>query len=236
MSNSFFQFKQFRIDQDRSAMKVTTDACILGASIPVPVYGKILDVGTGTGLLSLILAQRTQCDIEGVEIDEQSYKQATENCQNSPWKERLKILNEDFKKYNPPYKFDLVITNPPFYENQFRSPNPAVNVARHNDRLPFKELLDHSKELLKPGTGLLAILLPGNVAEKFTWMAKAIHLYQQLSIVIKDKPTSFFFREIAVYSFEVPKKIVEEVITIKGNDNRFTLQFQHLMRPFYLHL
>src|SRR5215831_18097201 len=140
MSNAFFQFKQFRVDQDRSAMKVTTDACILGASIPVPVYGKILDVGAGTGLLSLMMAQRTQCDIDGVEVDEESYRQAHENFQNSPWSDRLKIVHDDFKKFNPDYKYDLVITNPPFYENSYRSANPALNAAKHNDRLPFKDL------------------------------------------------------------------------------------------------
>ncbi|MEP7128610.1 MAG: methyltransferase, partial [Chitinophagales bacterium] len=137
MSNTYFQFKQFRIDQDQSAMKVATDACILGAATPAPADGAILDIGTGTGLLSLMIAQKCSGRIDAVELDEGSFHQATSNVQNSLWKDRINVIHSDVRTFHPNKKYDLIICNPPFFENHFKSPFLQKNKAKHAVQLSY---------------------------------------------------------------------------------------------------
>jgi tRNA1Val (adenine37-N6)-methyltransferase len=140
MANSFFQFKQFIIHQDRCAMKVTTDACLFGAWVAKEVGGQksevetILDIGTGTGLLSLMLAQKTNATIDSVEIDEAAAEQAQENANASLWKDRIFVMPGDAKDmaYTFCKNFDIIISNPPFYENELTSSDHQKNLAHHH--------------------------------------------------------------------------------------------------------
>ncbi|MFI5152541.1 MAG: tRNA1(Val) (adenine(37)-N6)-methyltransferase, partial [Chitinophagales bacterium] len=130
MSNSYFQFKQFRIQQDRCAMKVCTDACILGAwfAEKIPSYSTVLDIGSGTGLLMLMLAQKNKSEIDGIEVDLNTYKQLKENIDQSPWKDQLRVFPGDIRSFSFSGKYDFIISNPPFYEKDLRSDSSARNL------------------------------------------------------------------------------------------------------------
>src|SRR5271154_3865208 len=125
MPNSYFRFKQFIVRQDRSAMKVCTDSCILGAWSATRLHDakKILDIGSGTGLLPLMLAQYSHSEIDGIELDHESYKQAEENINESPWSDRLQIMEGDARYYPYKEKYDFIISNPPFFESDLQSPD-----------------------------------------------------------------------------------------------------------------
>ncbi|HUS02889.1 MAG TPA: methyltransferase, partial [Chitinophagaceae bacterium] len=146
MANDYFQFKEFIIQQDKCSMKVCTDACLLGSLLPVtsknaePI-NRVLDIGTGTGLLSLMYAQRNiHAVIDAVEIEEDSFKQANENFIRSKWNDRIKIFYTDIRKFAPAKKYDLIITNPPFYENELLSTEKNKNIAKHDEGLTFRDL------------------------------------------------------------------------------------------------
>lgn len=133
MSNSYFQFKQFRVEQDRCAMKVTTDACIQGAWTPVlPSVKNVLDVGTGTGILALMLAQKnSEITVDAIEVDKDAAGQARANVAGSPWRERINILEGDVRNYPFDKRYDLIITNPPFFSNSLLGDDVNKNLARH---------------------------------------------------------------------------------------------------------
>src|SRR5688572_25573553 len=152
MSHSFFQFKQFTIHQDQCTMKVCTDACILGAwfSAKIPEYCTVLDIGSGTGLLMMMLAQRTRSKIYGIEIDLASYKQLKENISQNKWKERLKVFPGDARTYSFPFKYDFIIVNPPFFENDLESESDREQVAKHSKMLTLDELVKVMDENLEP--------------------------------------------------------------------------------------
>ncbi|TDB65363.1 methyltransferase domain-containing protein [Arundinibacter roseus] len=142
-------------------MKVCTDACVFGASVVLPVGNiRVLDIGSGTGLLSLMLAQRyPQAQIIGVEIDPVAASQAQENVKNSPFASRIEIVSTAIQDFRPDYFFDVIVTNPPFFQSDLRSPDSAINGAHHAQSLSFSDLLMAIKRLLKPG-GNWQILLP----------------------------------------------------------------------------
>src|SRR5688572_17826532 len=141
MSNNFFQFKQFIVYQDRCSMKVCTDACIFGAyaaniiSNSASQILKCLDIGTGTGLLSLMIAQKTRAIIDAIEIEEDAFIQAKENFSNSPWRQRLRAVHTDAKHLSTWVKYDFIVSNPPFYQNDLVSPLKTKNVAKHDTSL-----------------------------------------------------------------------------------------------------
>ena len=150
MSNPYFQFKQFTVWHDQCAMKVGTDGVLLGAWASVERARRILDIGTGTGLVALMLAQRSLLDakIVALEIDEAAAGQARENVARSPWQERIEVVQADFKKYRSSDKFDVIVSNPPYFVDSLECPDRQRAAARHNDSLTYEELLEGVNRLL----------------------------------------------------------------------------------------
>ena len=142
MSNTHFQFKKFIIQQEKSAMKVSTLACLFGAKIIAKEPENILDVGAGTGLLTLMLAQKYQnAKIDAIEIDNDAYEETVKNIERSSWSKRITVIKNDFLLHSFVKKYDLIVSNPPFYSNHLKSVNHSINMARHNDTLPINQLI-----------------------------------------------------------------------------------------------
>ncbi|GAB3804093.1 methyltransferase [Spirosoma humi] len=248
-----FRFKQFTIQQDRTAMKVCTDACVLGAYAnvtdhePLEAGGavkRILDIGTGTGLLALMVAQRNQsAQVDAVEVDDAAFEQAQENVAASPFAERVHVWHSHIQEFKPTDRYDRILTNPPFYTNHLRSPDSAVNRALHTDELPFPELIAAIVRLMKPD-GQWWVLLPPYEAEKLINLARQAGLYANKRLLVRHNAQKPIFRVITGFSFE-ERSPDEETLTIyelkKQTDspgNRlaetYTSEFRTLLREFYL--
>lgn len=248
-----FSFKQFTIQQDRTAMKVCTDACVLGAYAAVTdgesteagvSVTRILDIGTGTGLLALMAAQRNRtAQVDAVEVDEAAFEQAQENVAASPFAERVRVWLSRIQDFDPADRYDRILTNPPFYTNQLRSPDSAVNRALHTDELPFPELIEAIVRLMKPD-GQWWILLPPYESEKLAIMARQAGLHAFKRLLVRHNAKKPIFRVITGFSFE-ERSIDKETLTIyepkKQTDlpeNRpaetYTSEFRTLLREFYL--
>lgn len=250
-----FSFKQFTIQQDRTAMKVCTDACVLGAYADVTdvesiedggSVKRILDIGTGTGLLALMVAQRTQsqsAQIDAVEVDDAAFEQAQENVAASPFAERVHVWPGRIQDFKPTDRYDRILTNPPFYTNHLRSPDSAVNRALHTDDLPFSELIEAVVRLMKPN-GQWWVLLPPYEAEKLVVLARRAGLHAYKRLLVRHNAQKPIFRIITGFSFE-ERYPDEETLTIyepkKQTDlpeNRpaetYTSEFRTLLREFYL--
>ncbi len=237
MSNSWFQFKAFRINQGDCAMKVTTDACIQGAWTPLPTASNhVMDIGTGTGLLSLMLAQRNpNIKIEAVEIDPEAASQASQNFIDSPWSNRLKCYVSDVRDYKAGAKYDVIICNPPFFSHSLLGPTPVKNLARHDVSLTSRQLFTKVYSLLA-NDGFLSLLLP--YTEYLLWRQTAIecNLFESQCLYIKHTPSSPVKRVVTLLS---PLQISSPVITelsIKDHDGNYTSSFKELLSAYYLNL
>lgn len=214
-------------------MKVCTDACVLGAYTDVGAGGRILDIGTGTGLLTLMVAQRNPtATVDAIELDEAAFGQATENVVDSPFAERVRVWHGRIQDFQTPISYDRILTNPPFYTNQLRPPDAAVNRALHTDELPFDELVTAVVRLLKPN-GQWWVLLPPDETEKLTQMARHFDLkpFQQLCLQHRaDKPV---FRVVTGFGFGATNR-AEDLLLIYEPDNcTYTPAFRTLLRDFY---
>jgi tRNA1Val (adenine37-N6)-methyltransferase len=237
LPNDYFQFKQFKIEQGKSSMKVCTDSCLFGAWIAHLLEQKtvcansILDIGTGTGLLSLILAQKSTASIEAVELDENAFMQAEENFRNSPYSNRVKAYHADIKSWKiQPY--DLIVCNPPFYENDLQSYHQNKNLAKHHEGLTFIELIREVKSRLGAG-GAFAVLLPYHRVEYFKSLAAEHELYLQKEIFVKPHPEKPFFRGMLL----IGQRQVEStstIMTIKETDGNNSAEFRRLLKDYYL--
>jgi tRNA1Val (adenine37-N6)-methyltransferase len=240
MANNYFQFKQFTIRQDQCAMKVTTDGCLFGGLAAAKIQNpknniqSILDIGTGTGLLCLMLAQKLNADIDAVEIDKAAYSQAKENFDRSPWKERLHIYNADILKFSSDKKYDCIITNPPFFEDDLRSSDANKNNAKHDTALTLKQLLGVIDTHLKED-GIFFILLPFHRAGYFEKEATAFNFSLAEKLNVRQTPAHDLFRSILLFTRKKRAVIISE-LTIKGDDNLYTTEFTELLKDFYLHL
>lgn len=237
MSNSYFQFKQFRIEQDACAMKVSTDACIQGAWTPVTSSVKtVLDIGAGTGLLSLMIAQRNEhAIIDAIEIDPSATKQANENFIRSPWSERLCVQNFDIRQIDFNRKYDLIVCNPPFFGNSLLGERTQRNIARHTLSLSQEDLFQALEVNLAPD-GYASILLP--VTEHGAWRQllkdRNWKIFHELHIVPRSglKPN----RIVSLCSRNDLTFFQQEELLIRDSQNNYTPEFIHLLRPFYLNL
>ncbi len=228
-----FTFKQFTIRQDRAAMKVCTDACVLGAYADV-AGARILDIGTGTGLLALMAAQRNpMAVIDAVEIDEMAVGQAVENVTASLFAERVNVVQQRIQDFQGHNRYDRILTNPPFYTNQLRSPDSAVNRALHTDELPFAELIAAVARLLKPD-GQWWVLLPPYETGKLTKLAQEAGLWPFNQLSVRNAGQKPVFRVVTGFSFK-KTTFLDKTLTIRELDgNRYTPEFRALLRDFYL--
>lgn len=178
MPTPFFQFKQFTIQQDKCAMKVGTDGVLLGAWVACVEAKSVLDIGTGTGLIALMLAQRSSAQIDAVEYDTDAAQQAHENVAASPFKDRISVYAVPFQEFEPEgnKRYDLIVTNPPFFNNSLKPPKESRSIARHGDTLNFTEILAGSKQLLTPA-GKLSVILPLKEAEDFMDIAEEMGFF-----------------------------------------------------------
>lgn len=237
MPNSFFQFKQFTIHQDRCAMKVCTDACILGAwfAAKIPDYSTILDIGSGTGLLMMMLAQQSQSEIHGIEIDLSSFKQLKENISQNRWKERLRAFPGDARTYGFPVKYDFIISNPPFFENDLPSQAEEEQVAKHSKQLTLEELVEVVRECLEPH-GAFGVLLPYHRMNEFDQLARKKELYPVERLLVKQTPTHPYFRAVVHYSRHKEHFVPAFDLVIQQQDGTYTPEFVELLKEYYLYL
>ena len=243
MSNSYFQFKQFTIHQDRCAMKVTTDACLFGAWIVNEVKSEkskvknVLDIGTGTGLLSLMLAQKNpEMKIDAIEIDNDAAEQAKTNIESSPWKEQINIIQADVKGFSFEKEFDLIISNPPFYENEIRSATDSKNVAHHSENLTLKELLVIIKENLTKRSSFF-LLLPYKRNEEIKKLFKDQQLHITKMILVRQSVKHDYFRVFIKGNLNAEEKETGfDELSIWNDKQQYTNEFVNLLKDYYLHL
>ena len=250
MANSYFQFRQFTIHQDKCAMKVTTDACLFGAWVAEEVRSQksevgsqhtcpgVLDIGTGTGLLSLMIAQKNQdALILGVEVDKDAEKQANENVNDSPWKDRIEVLEGDVKHYNFPEKFDLIISNPPFYEKEIRSSSNRKNIAHHSENLTLNELLNIIRNYLTPN-GSFFLLLPFKRNEEIKRLFRDHQLHIVEMTFVRQSVNHDFFRIMVKGKNSVKgnEETAFNEMSIWDEKQQYTAEFIRLLKDYYLHL
>jgi tRNA1Val (adenine37-N6)-methyltransferase len=219
-------------------MKVCTDACLFGAYIAneiqqLPVKN-ILDIGTGTGLLTLMLAQETSAAIDAVEIDAAAFTQAKQNIEQSPWKEKIAIYNSDILKFQTNKKYDCIISNPPFFEADLKSTDEKKNFAKHDTSLTFTALLNIVDANLS-ADGFFAVLLPFHRSNYFEEEAVKINFHLAKKILIKQTPKHNHFRSILVFS-RIKTATVPEELIIKNEDGNYTVEFISLLKDYYLYL
>ena len=222
-------------------MKVTTDSCLFGAIAAESIQNSgplsILDIGTGTGLLSLMLLQFSPLsNIDAVEIDPAAAEQAAENIESSPWSPRARIINENILHYKISKKYDLVISNPPFYENELRSPNKERNIAHHNSDLGLKEVFTLLKDSLSP-TGKGWLLLPYKRRAELRPLLQQSALSMEKLFLVRPSTRHEFFRMIICVSHyrDMTETGIEE-IAIMDDNNHYTPVFSRLLHPYYLRL
>ena len=234
MPNSYFQFKQFTIQQDKSAMKVCTDSCILGAWSVKHLNGakKILDVGTGTGLLSLMLAQKSDSRIDSIELDHESAAQALENIAASPWSARIRLLEGNVLDYPLPTDYDFVISNPPFFESDLRSPVEKKNKAKHNKTLTLDELIIVISQHLKI-TGTFSILLPYHRSDYFENLAMIQGFFLRQKLTLRQTPAHQPFRSICLFGFQKPDAMDSKELVIKNENGNYSSEFTEIMNDYY---
>ena len=237
MPNSYFQFKQFRIDQGNCAMKVTTDGCLLGAFAAQHISDtstQLLDIGSGTGLLSLMVAQKQHLSIDAVELDQQAAAQLRENIQQSPWANRIQAYEIAIQEFahQSTKQYDIIICNPPFYPNHLKSPNSQINRARHTDQLPFEELAASVGQLLTE-SGIFYLLLSAQQQTLFAEIAVANGLYCQEQHAIQDRENSPVIRIISVWGKQQVNQKNHQFI-IKGKNNEYSSQAEQLLHDYYL--
>lgn len=236
MSNPFFQFKQFTVWHDKCAMKVGTDGVLLGAWTSVQDARRILDIGTGTGLVALMLAQRSLPDtcLVALEIDEAAAEQALENVAQSPWKDQISVLQKDFKLYQSQDEFDVIVSNPPYFIDSLGCPDQQRNAARHNDSLTYEKLLQGVTKLLSK-KGAFTMVIPADVAEQVKEIAVIYDLYATRQLNVITKPGGSPKRILITFSFDKQDCFVEELLTELAR-HQYSEEYKMLMGEYYLHL
>lgn len=234
---SKFQFKQFSLEQDRCAMKIGTDGVLLGAWTPIKNNPfSILDIGSGTGVIALMLAQRSNAEqIDALEIDEEAYEQSVDNFENSPWSDRLFCFHAGLDEFveEPEDEYDLIVSNPPFYTEDYKSNNEQRDLARFADAMPFEELID-AADLLLSENGIFAVIIPFKEEENFLATAAALELYPLKITRVKGTPTTDIKRSLLAFSRNESVNFPIDELIIETSRHQYTAEYIAMTRDFYL--
>lgn len=232
-----FQFKQFSVEQDRTAMKIGTDGVLLGAWTPIENNPfSILDIGAGTGIIALMMAQRSHAEqIDALEIDEDAYEQATENFENSPWNDRLFCFHAGLDEFveEPEDEYDLIVSNPPFYSEDYKSENEQRDLARFQDAMPFEDLIEAAALLLSEN-GIFSVIIPFKEEENFLAIAQEYELYPFKITRVKGTPTSEIKRSLLALGRNEMKTILTDELIIETARHIYTPEYITLTKDFYL--
>ena len=233
-----FQFKQFTIQQDKTAMKVGTDGVLLGAWASLDFYpNSMLDIGAGTGLIALMMAQRSNAEtIDALELNDAAYEQAVENFENSAWGDRLFCYHASLQEFADEIdeKYDFIISNPPFYTSTYKELSEDRAMARHSESLTYKELLYFSSKLLSE-KGNCAFIIPFEEEENFIKIASAYKLYPNRITRVKGAINTAVKRSLLQFSFVNTETASDELI-LEISRHNYTEEYKNLIRDFYLKL
>lgn len=236
MPNTSFAFKQFTIKQDKCAMKVGTDAVLLGAWVIPNGSQQILDIGTGTGIIALMIAQKTKAHIDAIDIDEHAVIQATQNVQESKFKDQIKVSCTSFQDFakTAAKKFDLIVTNPPYFEQSLKSSDAQRSSARHADVLPFEDLIDGVLKLLQ-AKGKFCLILPRLEAERFRELAEKRGLFLSKLLRVKSRADKEMDKRHLMQFEYTPSEFSETTLVIEENErHRYTPEYKELTKDYYV--
>jgi tRNA1Val (adenine37-N6)-methyltransferase len=232
-----FHFKKFSINQDKTAMKVGTDGVLLGAWAPTNHNPfSILDIGTGSGLIALMLAQRTAAEqIDALEIDEDAYEQAVDNFENAPWSDRLFCFHAGLDEFidEPEEEYDLIVSNPPFYAEDYKTENEQRDLARFQDAMPFEDLVE-AADLLLSENGIFAVIIPYKEEQKFLTLAKNLALFPVKITRVKGTPNTEIKRSLLAFSRHEIADILTDELVIETDRHVYTAEYINLTKDFYL--
>lgn len=233
MANKYFQFKEFTICQDKCAFKVGTDGVMLGALADISDAKRILDIGTGTGLIALMLAQRSNAEITAIEPDRISFLQASENISLSIWSNRIKLVPTTFQDFEDEKRYDLIVTNPPFFVDSLKNPDSRKSSTRHNDSLTSDDIIRGALKFLSE-EGKLQLILPFDEGNLFIDKAHDLGLYLYSKFKIRPLPGSNVKRMILGFSSINSDLTERELVIENGPRHEYSEEYINLTRDFYL--
>ena len=237
MSNSYFSFKQFTVYQDRCAMKVGIDGVLLGCWCNVENTSHILDIGTGTGLIALMIAQRCNSLVDAIDLDLNAVLQATENVTQSPWADKIKVKGvslQDFA-FTTSQRYDLIVSNPPYFINSLKAPTENRTTSRHTDSLTHEELISNAIHLLNP-EGRICIILPVTEALFCKKYALSNGLFCTREVKVIPKPSAIPKRILMEFRLQPYKQEISELVIESTERHHYSEEFSMLAKEFYLKL
>jgi tRNA1Val (adenine37-N6)-methyltransferase len=217
-------------------MKVGTDGVLLGAWTDIGGAARILDVGSGSGLIAIMLAQRSGSVIDGVEIDEKACRQARENAESTPWNDRISFFHDSFQHFSEttPFRYNLIVSNPPYFQNSLTSPIKSKTIAKHDVGLNYSMLLSGSSKLLEPD-GRLSFIIPALDQQQFTGLADFHRLHPSRLTWVRPAPGKEYSRCLMEFTGNTGISCSEdELIIRKGDLNTYTEEYRELTGDFYL--
>jgi tRNA1Val (adenine37-N6)-methyltransferase len=234
---SIFQFKQFSVNQDQTAMKIGTDGVLLGAWTPIDNNPKsVLDLGTGTGIIALMLAQRCDAEqIDALEIDENAYEQAVENFEGSPWGDRLFCFHAGLDEFidDPEDEYDLIVSNPPFFSEDYRSANEQRDLARFQEAMPFEELVE-AADLLLSENGIFSVIIPFNEEDRFIELCAEVELFPIKVTRVKGAQNTKIVRSLLAFKRYELSVLTADELVIEISRHEYTPEYISLTKDFYL--
>ena len=218
-------------------MKVGTDGVLLGSWTPISNNPfSVLDIGAGTGLIALMLAQRSHAEqIDALEIDDNAFEQCVENFENSPWSDRLYCYDAGLDEFidEPEDEYDLIVSNPPFYREDYKTENESRDLARFQDALPFEDLIEAASVLLSEN-GIFSVIIPFKEEAKFRALAKECNLFPFKITRVKGSPNSETKRSLLAFSFAQNETVNTDELIIETARHQYTEDYISLTKDFYL--